>query len=69
MNRRDFHRYGTMILGNVVTLTLAVPGVAYLLDPLRRKSKQGDFHGLAKLSELAVGEPKPFAVIEERQDA
>ncbi|MFO0950377.1 MAG: Rieske 2Fe-2S domain-containing protein [Isosphaeraceae bacterium] len=69
MNRRDFHRFGTIVLGNAIALALAVPGVAYLLDPLRRKSKQGDFQRLARLSELTVGQPRSFAVIDERQDA
>lgn len=69
MNRRDFYRYGTIVLGNLVALTLAVPGVAYLLDPLRRKPKQGDYQELATLSELTVGVPKSVSIIEERQDA
>jgi menaquinol-cytochrome c reductase iron-sulfur subunit len=69
MNRRDFYRFGTILLGNAVAVALAVPGVAYLLDPLRRTSKAGGFQRLAKLSDLPVGEPRSFAVIEERQDA
>ena len=69
MNRRSFHIYGTILLGNVIALTLTVPGVGYLLDPLRRKSKQGESQRLAKLSELTVGKPEAFAVIDERQDA
>lgn len=69
MNRRDVYRFGTIVLGNAVALALAVPGVAYVLDPLRKSSKQGGFHKLAKLSELTVGEPRSYAVIDERQDA
>lgn len=69
MNRRDFYRIGTIVLGNVVALVLAVPGVAYVLDPLRRATKQGDLQRLANLSELTVGEPRSFTVIDERQDA
>jgi Rieske Fe-S protein len=69
MNRRDVYRYGTIALGNLVALVLAVPGVAYLLDPLRKGMKAGDYRRLAKLSDLTVGEPRSFAVIEERQDA
>ena len=69
MNRRDFYRYGTIVLGNLVALTLAVPGVAYLIDPLRRKMKQGEYQPLAKLNELPVGIPQSFAIVEERQDA
>ena len=69
MNRRSFHCYGTILLGNVVALAVAVPGVGYILDPLRRKSKQGESQRLAKLSELTVGKPEAFAVIDARQDA
>ncbi|GAC1471809.1 MAG: hypothetical protein NVSMB9_18350 [Isosphaeraceae bacterium] len=69
MNRRDFYRLGTVVLGSVVGLIVAVPGVAYVLDPLRRKTAAGALDKLANLSELKVGEPRSFAVIEERQDA
>jgi menaquinol-cytochrome c reductase iron-sulfur subunit len=69
MNRRDFYRFGTIVLGNLVALALAVPGVAYLLDPIRRKSRQGDFDTVARLNQLAVGVPQAFPIIDERQDA
>jgi Rieske Fe-S protein len=69
MNRRDFYRYGTIVLGNVVAFVLAVPGVAYLIDPLRRKSRQGDFTTLTRLDQLAVGQPRAFPIIDVRQDA
>jgi menaquinol-cytochrome c reductase iron-sulfur subunit len=69
MNRRDFCRYGTIALGNLVALVLAVPGVAYLLDPLRHKSRQGGFETLTRLGQLAVGVPRAFPIIDERQDA
>lgn len=69
MTRRDFYRFGTIALSNVVALFLAVPGVVYVLDPLRKTSKKGEFQRLARLSDLAVGVPRSFAVIDERQDA
>ena len=70
MNRRDFYRYGTIALGNLVALVLAVPGVAYLLDPLRHKqSRKANFDTLARLGELDVGVPRSFPIIDERQDA
>jgi menaquinol-cytochrome c reductase iron-sulfur subunit len=69
MNRRDFYRFGTIVLGNLVALALAVPGVAYLIDPLRRKSRQGDFDTVTRLDQLAVGEPRAFPIIDEREDA
>jgi Rieske Fe-S protein len=69
MNRRDLLRFGTIALGNLVAVVLAVPGVAYLIDPLRRKSRQGDFTTLTRLDQLAVGEPRAFPIIDVRQDA
>lgn len=69
MNRRDFYRYGTMMLGGVMTFALAVPGVAYLLDPLRKKRGAAQTYPLAKLSELEPGVPRSYPIIDERQDA
>ena len=69
MNRRDFYRFGTVALGNLVALTLAIPGVAYLIDPLKRKSRQGDFEPLTRLGQLTEGVPQAFPIIDERQDA
>jgi menaquinol-cytochrome c reductase iron-sulfur subunit len=69
MNRRDFYRYGTIALGNLVALALAVPGVAYLLDPLRRASRQGGFEPITRLGQLPVGRPQSFPIIDERRDA
>lgn len=67
--RREFCRYGTVALGTLMGLALGVPGVAYLLDPLGKKSKVGAARRLARLGELTPGVPKSFPVVEERQDA
>jgi menaquinol-cytochrome c reductase iron-sulfur subunit len=69
MNRRDLYRYGTVAMAACVALVPAVPGLAYLLDPLRKRSKAGEHRRVAKLSELAVGEPKTFAIVDDRHDA
>ena len=69
MNRRDLYRYGSLALGALAALVPAVPGMAYLLDPLAKRSKQGNFQRVGKLSELKVGEPLSVAINEERQDA
>ncbi len=69
MNRRDLYRFGTIALGGAVAFALAVPGVAYLLDPLRKGSKKGDFQSLTKLRSLKPGEPRSFAVLDEHRDA
>jgi len=75
MNRRDFYRYGTIVVGNLVGLSLAIPGIAYVLDPLLKRKVQGGgegkagFQEVAKLSDLQVGVPMSVPIIEERQDA
>lgn len=52
-----------------MTIGLSVPGVAFLLDPIRRKSGRVITQELARLSSLKVGEPRSFAIIAERRDA
>lgn len=69
MNRRDLYRYGSIALGSLMGLVLAVPGVAYLLDPIWRRSKAGGYTTLVRLSELKPGEPRAFPIVAERQDA
>lgn len=67
-HRRDLFRLGASALGSVFALALAVPGARFLLDPLGKKAAGGGFRGLTRLGQLAVGEPKAFAVIARRQD-
>ncbi len=72
MTRRDFHRVGSLVLGGLIKLTVAVPALAFVLSPLRKKSQgSGDeaFTTLASLSELTAGSPRSFAIIEDRTDA
>ena len=72
MTRRDFHRYGTTVLGGLVKLALAVPAIAFLASPLRKKiAASGDdsFETLTSLSQLTVGVPRSFAIIRDRTDA
>ncbi len=67
--RRGLFAAGSIALGGLLGLAMAVPGVAYLLDPLSRKRRAGEFETLARLGELKVGEPKSYAILAERQDA
>jgi menaquinol-cytochrome c reductase iron-sulfur subunit len=77
-SRRDlFFRLGTFLLGGAMTLVLAIPGVAYLLDPVWKRGKagaaddaEGDFFELpVRVGDLKVGEPQAFPIEAERQDA
>lgn len=69
MTRRDLYRFGTLVLGGLMTLGLTVPGLAYLLDPLGKRRGAARSYALAKLSELEVGVPRSFPIVDERQDA
>jgi menaquinol-cytochrome c reductase iron-sulfur subunit len=69
MTRRDFYRSATVILNSLMGLALALPAMAYLFTPLRKKGREGGFKPLTRLSQLNVGVPRSFAIIEERQDA
>lgn len=69
MPRRDFLGLATTALGGLVTLILAVPGVAYLLSPLRRNKREEAFHALTRLEQLEVGVPRAFAIVEEHRDS
>jgi Rieske Fe-S protein len=69
MNRRDVLRLATVGLKSVIGLVLAVPALAYIVTPLRKRNREGSFETLARLSQLEVGVPRSFAVIEERHDA
>ena len=68
-SRREFYRFGSLFLGGLLSLGLAVPGVGYLLDPLRRKGKTGVARELTRLSALKVGVPRSFPIVDERTDS
>jgi menaquinol-cytochrome c reductase iron-sulfur subunit len=69
MARRGFLGVLTGALGVLIGLVLAVPGTAYVLSPLRKRGREGEYRPLAHLKELEVGVPRSFTIIEERQDA
>jgi menaquinol-cytochrome c reductase iron-sulfur subunit len=67
--RRGFLEAATVALGGLIAAILAVPGVAYVLSPLRRKGSEAALHTLTRLGQLQVGVPRLFTIAEERQDA
>ncbi len=69
-HRRDFHyALGTFGLGGLLAALVAIPGVKYLLDPLKRGSPSGGFRPLARLADLKVGVPSLSPILGERRDA
>ena len=74
MNRRDFFRRGSFFLGGLIKLAIAVPAVAFLISPLRRKGQgstaaDNAFETLTTLSQLSVGVPRSFGIIKDKTDA
>ena len=76
MTRRDFHRLGSLALGGLIKLAVAVPAAAFLLSPLRNRgqgksagTEADSFENVASLSDLKVGEPRSFAIIRDQTDA
>ena len=69
MTRRDFYRFATVAAQGLMGLILAVPAVAYIVSPLRKKDGEGSFETLTRLSQLEPGSPRSFAVIKDRRDA
>jgi len=72
MTRRDFHRYGSLVLGGLIKLAIAVPAVGFLVSPLCKKPGQAEedaFETLTSLSQLPVGVPRSFAIIKDVTDA
>ena len=67
--RRGFLGFVTIAVGTLMGVVLAVPGLAYLASPLRRRGREGGFVTLTRLSQLAVGAPRSFTILEDRQDA
>jgi Rieske Fe-S protein len=67
--RRGFLAFATCAIGTLMGLVLAVPGLAYLASPLRRRGPEGGFVTLTRLSQLAVGVPRAFTILADRQDA
>jgi Rieske Fe-S protein len=56
-------------MGTLLGLAVAVPGVAYIASPLRKKGREEAFETPTHLKELEVGVPRSFAIIQERRDA
>ncbi len=74
MTRRDLYRYGCILLQSLTTLVCAVPAVAFLASPLLKRSQgrrqeADEFTTVSSLSHLKVGEPRSFAIIQDRSDA
>lgn len=67
--RRNFFKWASLILGSLLVVFSAIPGVQFLVEPLRRQSKRGKSRRLVKLRDLDIGVPRKVQIIDQRVDA
>ncbi len=70
MNRRTVLQWLSFAIGSACAAIVAVPGLFYIIDPLRRRNaSKGVSQRIARLEDLTSGVPKRFAVSGRRRDA
>jgi quinol---cytochrome c reductase iron-sulfur subunit, bacillus type len=67
--RRRFLKWMTHGLGALFGAVIAVPAVAYIIDPRNRAAAASDFKPVARLDELEIGKPKEVVIRDVRHDA
>lgn len=61
INRRDFIKGITALVGGVITAAIGIPTIAYLIDPALRESAKEAWIPVGKLLDMPVGTPTPFS--------
>jgi len=61
INRREFIKGATVIIGGMITVVIGVPTIAYLIDPALRESAKEAWIPVGKLEDMPIGEPYPFS--------
>ena len=69
MHRRTFLKTLAAGLNGLIGLAVVIPGIRFLLDPLRRASRQRGFIRVAPVTSLAPGRPARVTVMADRWDA
>jgi Rieske Fe-S protein len=61
LNRRDFIKVTTGIVGGLIGVALGVPAVAYLLDPAFKGGAKEGWVPVGNVADMQVGQPYPFS--------
>ena len=61
INRREFIKGVTAIVGGLITTMIGIPTVAYLIDPALKESAKEDWIPVGKLEDMPIGKPAPFS--------
>ena len=60
LNRRDFIKAASVIMGGFIGLVTTLPAIGYLISPSLRKSKDSPWIDLGLLEDYPIGVPKLF---------
>lgn len=61
LNRRDFIKVTTGIVGGLIGAALGVPAIAYLLDPAFQGGAKEGWVPIGKVADMQVGSPYAFS--------
>ena len=61
LNRRDFIKVTTGIVGGVIGAVVGLPAVAYLLDPAFKAGAKEGWVPVGNVADMEVGKPYPFS--------
>lgn len=61
VNRREFIKGTTVIIGGLITAVIGIPTIAYLIDPALREGTKEAWIPVGKLEDIPVGTPTPFS--------
>ena len=61
INRRDFIKATTGVVGGIIGLGIGIPAIGYLIAPALREDKAGAPVQIGKLEDMPVGEFHPFS--------
>jgi menaquinol-cytochrome c reductase iron-sulfur subunit len=61
VNRREFIKGATVIIGGLITAVIGVPTIAYLIDPALRESAKEAWVPIGRLEDMPLGTPTPFS--------
>jgi menaquinol-cytochrome c reductase iron-sulfur subunit len=61
LNRRDFIKVTTGIVGGLIGVAIGLPAVAYLLDPAFKPGAKEGWVPVGKVADMQVGQPYPFS--------
>lgn len=67
ISRRDFMAVGTVAIGGLISLGMAIPAVAYIIGPALQRRGEQDWILLGSASKVEIGTPTLFKVTVERQ--